>query len=95
MKVEFVPGKVHLLTFIALKTPCAMCIRPLALGIHKGRIYGREETLKVQRGNKASTPPGQQVTLPSIVSLLQFDMNNGLEERLPKRSRFTMAQGRR
>lgn len=57
-------------------------------GIHKGRIYGREETLKVQRGNKASTPPGQQVTLPSIVSLLQFDMNQGLEERLPKRSRW-------
>ena len=57
-------------------------------GIHKGRIYGRDETLKVQRGNKASTPPGQQPSLPSIVSLLQFDMNQGLEERLPKRSRW-------
>lgn len=61
-------------------------------GIHMGKLYGREETLSVQRGNKASTLPGQTVTLPEIVSLIQFDMKQGLEKPLPNRSRWPEAE---
>lgn len=52
-------------------------------GAHASKIFGRETTLSVQRGNKESTLPGQEVTLPAIVSLLQFDLTS-----LPKRNRW-------
>lgn len=52
-------------------------------GAHKNKIFGRDESLSVQRGNKESTLPGQEVTLPTIVSLIQFDTSE-----LPKRSRW-------
>jgi len=57
-------------------------------GPHKTKIHGREETLSVQRGNKESTLPGQEVTLPTIVSLIEFDTTKGLGTALPKRSRW-------
>ena len=61
-------------------------------GIHKGKIYGRQETLSVQRGNKASTLPGHEVTLPAIVSLIEFDTTQGITKPLPKRSRWPEAE---
>ena len=62
-------------------------------GPHKTKIYGREETLSVQRGNKESTLPGQEITLPTIVSLIEFDTNKefGNNTALPKRSRWPEA----
>lgn len=59
-------------------------------GPHKTKIHGREETLSIQRGNKESTLPGQEVTLPAMVSLIQFDTTKESEntKTLPKRSRW-------
>jgi len=59
-------------------------------GADKTKIYGREETLWVQRGNKESTRPGQELTLPTIVSLIEFDttVESGNTTALPKRSRW-------
>ncbi len=59
-------------------------------GAHSNKIFGREETLSVQRGNKESTRPGQEVTLPAIVTLIQFDTSNDIETQnpLPKRKRW-------
>lgn len=65
-------------------------------GPHKSKIYGREETLSVQRGNIESTKPGEEVTLPTIVSVIEFDTTkkSGAPEALPKRSRWPEAEGR-
>mmetsp|Transcript_10843 Transcript_10843/g.26045 ORF Transcript_10843/g.26045 Transcript_10843/m.26045 type:complete len:378 (-) Transcript_10843:1209-2342(-) len=62
-------------------------------GPHKSKIHGREETLSVQRGDKDSTPPGQEITLPTIVSLIEFDTTKefGNSTALPKRSRWPEA----
>mmetsp|Transcript_18747 Transcript_18747/g.42855 ORF Transcript_18747/g.42855 Transcript_18747/m.42855 type:complete len:247 (+) Transcript_18747:505-1245(+) len=59
-------------------------------GPYSTQIRGHEERLWVQRGNKESTKPGQEVTLPTIVTLLQFDTKNvsGNGKALPKRSRW-------
>jgi len=56
----------------------------------KNKIHGREETLWVQRGNKESTLPGQEVTLPAILSVIEFDTTkeSGNTKALPKRSRW-------
>jgi len=63
-------------------------------GPHKNKIHGREETLSIQRGNKESTLPGQEVTVPTIVSVIEFDTTNesGNTKALPKRSRWPEAQ---
>lgn len=63
-------------------------------GPHKTKIHGREEMLSVQRGNKESTLPGQEVTLPTIVSLIEFDTTKGRSDgtALPKRSRWPEAE---
>jgi len=63
-------------------------------GPHKNKVYGREETLSVQRGNKESTLPGQEVSLPAMVSLIEFDTTNesGTFTSLPKRSRWPEAE---
>jgi len=60
-------------------------------GPHKTKIHGREEMLSVERGNKESTLPGQEVTLPTIISLIQFDTTKemGNSAALPKRSRWS------
>jgi len=59
-------------------------------GSHKTKIHGREETLLVQRGDKESTLPGKEVTLPTIVSLIEFDTTkeSGNTTALPKRFRW-------
>lgn len=63
-------------------------------GPYKSKIHGREETLSVQRGNKESTLPGQEVTLPAIVSLIEFDTTkeSDISKSLPKRSRWPEAE---
>ena len=63
-------------------------------GPHKTNIHGRAEWLLVQRGNKESTLPGQEVTLPAMVSLIEFDTTNdsGPFKSLPKRSRWPKAE---
>ena len=59
-------------------------------GPHKNKIFGREERLSVQRGNKESTLPGHEVSLPTIVSVIEFDTTKETEttKALPRRSRW-------
>jgi len=63
-------------------------------GPHKTKIYGREETLSIQRGNKESTLPGQEVTIPAMVSLIEFDLRKDSKNAspLPERSRWPEAE---
>lgn len=63
-------------------------------GPYKGKTYGHAETLWVQRGNKESTLPGQEVTLATIVGIVQFDTTKatGITKALPKRSRWPEVQ---
>lgn len=59
-------------------------------GNHKVQAYGHEDSLWVQRGNKESTLPGHEVTIPTIVGLLEFDTTQETPTNmaLPKRSRW-------
>ena len=67
-------------------------------GPYKGKKYGNQEKMWIQRGNKESTLPGQEVTLPTIVSIVQFDTmkkpsaNYNLFKALPDRSRWPEQQ---
>jgi len=63
-------------------------------GPHKSKIHGREETLSVQRGNIESTKPGEEATVPTIVSVIEFDTTkkSGAPQALPNRSRWPEAE---
>ena len=61
-------------------------------GPYKEKIYGRQELLSIQRGDKGSTLPGQESTLPTIVSLIEFDTTKESPKALPKRNRWPDAE---
>lgn len=67
-------------------------------GNYKGKKYGHQKTMWIQRGNKESTLPGQEVTLPTIVGIVQFDTikkpsaNYNYFKALPNRSRWPEQQ---
>jgi len=60
-------------------------------GSNKGKIYGHEATLWLQRGNKESTLPGKIPTISNIVGIVQFDTTKRIstnDKALPNRSRW-------
>mmetsp|Transcript_19416 Transcript_19416/g.40801 ORF Transcript_19416/g.40801 Transcript_19416/m.40801 type:complete len:452 (-) Transcript_19416:209-1564(-) len=44
-------------------------------GAHTTKNYGTEETFWVQHGNKETTRPGEPVTIPTVVGILEFDLS--------------------
>lgn len=57
-------------------------------GPHKGKAYGHDEKFLVQRGDKDTTHPGQEVTIPTAVGIIQFDTSEGL----PRRSQWPKSE---